>query len=61
MVQSGEEEAQVGYYEKLLRKSSEALAQLPRDVVESLILEVFEKHGDVALSDVVRAGWSWTG
>ena len=37
----------------LLRKSGEALAQLPREVVESPSREVFKKHGDVALSDMV--------
>lgn len=29
------------------------MAQLPREVMESLSLEVFENHGDVALKDVV--------
>ena len=29
------------------------MAQLPREVVESLSVEVFQKRGDVALRDVV--------
>ena len=29
------------------------MAQLPRGVVESLSLEVFKNHGDVAVRDVV--------
>ena len=37
----------------LLITSDEALAQLPREMVESLSLEVFKNHGDVALKDVV--------
>ena len=48
------EEIQVGYQETfLLRKSGEALAQLPWEVVQSLTLEVFKHRGDVALRDVV--------
>lgn len=44
---------QVGYQEKFsLRKSSEAVAQLPREVVESLSLG-FKKRVDEALRDVV--------
>ena len=41
------------------------MAQLPRGVVVSLSLEVFQSHGDVALRDVgsgcggVGWGWSW--
>ena len=36
--------------------------RLPREVVQSLSLEVFRNHGDVALRDVgmVGAGWVWT-
>jgi len=46
---------QVGYQEKiLLRKSSDAVAQLPREVVESPSQEVLQNCGDVALWDVVR-------
>ena len=45
---------QVGYQEKsLLRRSVEAVAQLPREVVESLSPEVLKIHGDVALRNVV--------
>ena len=46
-------EVQVGYYEKILRKSSAAVAQLHREVVESLTLEVFQSRVDVALRDMV--------
>ena len=47
-------EVQVGYLEKfLLRKSSEAVAQLLREVVQSPSLEVFRNRVDVALRDVV--------
>ena len=49
----------------LLRMSSNALTQLPREVGESLLLQVFKSHGDVALRDVVSGhggvGWVWTG
>ena len=36
--------------------------RLPREVVQSLSLEVFRNHGDAALRDVgmVGAGWVWT-
>jgi len=40
------------------------MAQLPRVVVESPSLEVFQNHGDGALRDVGSGrggmGWSWT-
>jgi len=39
--------------EKLLQKSSDAVAQLPKEVVGSPSLEVFKERGDVALRDVV--------
>ena len=42
------------YYEQfLLQKSGDAVAQLPREVVGSPSLEVFQNRGDVALRDVV--------
>jgi len=45
---------EVGYQEQLLlQKSGDALTQLPREVVGSLSLQVFQNHGDVALRDVV--------
>ena len=47
------------YEEKLLRKSIEALAQLPRDGGESPCLEVIKNCGDVALRDVVRGQYWW--
>ena len=53
---------QVGYLKKfLLRMSSNALTQLPREVGESLLLQVFKSHGDVALRDVVsgHGGVGW--
>ena len=38
--------------------------RLPRDVVQSLSMEVFKDCGDVALRDVVSGhggvGWDWT-
>ena len=38
------------------------MAQLPREVVGSPSLEVFQSHGDVALRDVVsRDGGDWLG
>ena len=40
------------------------MAQLPREVVGSPSLEVFQNHGDVALGDMVSGhdgvGWDWT-
>ena len=48
----------------LLRKSSAAVAQLHREVVESLSLQVSQSRGDVALRDVGSGpggvGWGWT-
>ena len=56
---------QVGYQESfLLQKSSAAVAQLPREVVGSPSLEVFQNRGDVALRDAGSGnggvGWGWT-
>jgi len=43
---------------------SNALAQLPREVGESLSLEVLKNRGDVARRDMVSRhsgmGWGWT-
>ena len=61
------EEIQVGYQRKyLLRRSGEAVAQLPRKVVQSPSLEVFRSRVDVALRDVVSGHgggglMGWTG
>jgi len=33
--------------------------RLPREVVESLFLEVFQNHGDVAM--VQQGQWGWVG
>jgi len=38
----------------LLRKSGDAVAQLPREAVVSPCLEVFRSRGDVTLKDVVN-------
>jgi len=51
-----------GPKEKLLRESSEAVAQLPREVVQSPSLEVLKNRVDVALRDVVSGhGGGWVG
>ena len=52
-------EVWVGCYEKfLLRKSGDALAQLPREVVGSPSLEVLTERGEVAPRDVLcRQCW----
>ena len=45
---------QVGYWEELLlRRRGDAVAQLPRKVVQSPSLEVIKSHVDVALRDMV--------
>jgi len=46
---------------KICQKELSGAAQLPREVGESLCLEVFQSHGDVALRDVVSGmvGWGW--
>ena len=49
----------------ILKKSGEAVAQLPREVVRSPCPEVFKNHGDVTPGDVVGGhggmGWGQTG
>jgi len=53
-----------GWKKIICRKSSDALVQLPRELGESLSLEMFKNPGDVALRDVVSGhggmGWDWT-
>ena len=55
---------QAGYQEKfLLRRSSHALVELPREVVGSPSLEVFKKRVDVTQRDISGHGgmdWGWT-
>ena len=49
--------------DSFFRNRGDALALLPREVGESLSLQVFQKYWDVALRDVVsehgRVGWGW--
>ena len=53
MASSYSGEVQVGFQEKFLfRMSGEAVAQLPREMVESSPLEMFKNRGGVALTDV---------
>ena len=35
--------------------------RLPREVVESPFLGVFQSHGDVTLRDMVSGIWGWVG
>lgn len=45
---------QIGYWKKVLAiRSSDAVAQLYGKVLGSLSLEVLNKHGDVAVRDVI--------
>ena len=48
----------------LLQESSDAVAQLPREMVGSPSLEMPQNHEDVALRDTVSGhsgvGWGWT-
>ena len=43
----------------LLRKKSNALAQLPTEVVGSVSLEMFKEHGNVAMRDMDN-GQHWS-
>ena len=43
----------------LVRKSGDALGQLPREVVESPSLEVVKNCGDVALKNTVSGHYWW--
>jgi len=56
--------SQVAHQEEfLLRRSSDAVAQLPTELMEAPSLEVIKNCGDVALRDVVSGQywWGWAG